>query len=558
MIIISSLFLGCTTKKEIEATHDPASDEDDYDELRYEIEEMNGTNGTSVTYDLSNETSMTETIHPDNNNSKRDNYPIQKIDYPLRLLNRSVQNFYFCDIDGDDLTDIVTYTCDHNDSSGVNNENIIIIQNGTNVIEYTFKRLCDSSIVDLTIGDITGDGLDDFIFTGIISKAGNQKRKITAIDGQGFFLWEKVMDWDHRCLKVLIANVTGDYKNEIITTDTGVLSVYNSNGKLNWNNYIGGHKGNFWIVDIAGDLGAEIVYMNTDRTIGEIVIFNGEGNELWSDQGCCFTATDISNDGIYEFFMWNYSTIRAFDRELNVSWSFEFNGSDNFHHRVYLSFHDITGDGINDVIFRHQHTVFALNNEGMLLWSFVISDLYYYKEIFSFCDITDDGIDDVVLCHSGTVFALNSEGALLWSSKLDTHYDIVKIGILEKDGTVRIIVGLSFTGYGTSGGGYVILNDKGESIFVHIWGMNTYVLWISDFNNDSVDEIFFVGFYSGWGACGFEMHLLHMNGTEILNRTFEHNPRVVIDDIDSDGSVEFILNDEGIMAYEFSDFPTNA
>ena len=436
---------------------------------------------------------------------------IRNVNSTCRLVKEPAEYFYICNMDGDSFKDVVTWTEDHNKTTGANNDSILILENGTTVINYTFKDISDTGIISIAVGDLTGDGLDDFVVNGVTGKYPSTIRKYTAISANGSILWQRTFSVFYLSIQYVVANVTGDSRNEVVVADDGNLTVFDSHGNTLWKKKLGKMWGSFMIRDVTGDSGEEIVYKVSDYEYEptEIIVFDGKGAELWRTSGSGFTSGDLNIDGKEELIVSDSARVRAYNRNLKALW------------------------------------VHSMQNKTSQ-WSW---------GIFSFIDLTGDSVKDVVFGSGQTVLALDSNGTLLWNFTLGNGWlDICDMEAANTSDGVRIAVGSTFAGYDASRGSLSILSGNGSLVSSVEYDMYMGPVSIADLDGDGGKELVAHGHYRDWTKpSGGEIHILSLNGTDIFNETFAEDPHVLVADMENDRVAELLINRYGLWIYELAD-----
>lgn len=161
---------------------------------------------------------------------------------------------------------------------------------------------------------------------------------------------------------------------------------------------------------------------------------------------------------------------------------------------------DINNDGVMEILFGADHTLYALNGDGSILWETDLSGIITLPP--SVADMDDDGNVEIVVNTVGlsawqTVGAVhlldaNGEAAAGWPVSFDSHWMInaPTLADVDGDGTMEIITSERVSGTL----GYLhVLNLAGESLNdgwpVAFTATPAFTPSVGDINNDGIVEI---------------------------------------------------------------------
>lgn len=264
-----------------------------------------------------------------------------------------------------------------------------------------------------------------------------------------------------------IADLDGDGKLEILHGEFGgwVICLDAETGSVNW--------------EIAVDLNSWI------QTAPSIADLDGDGKLDFVV--ATWVLDTINQNRIYAF--------RGYDRKL--LWSYDLN--DVVYHGTAIS--DIDLDGKPELIIGdYSGRLYALNGEnGSLLWSFYDESNYVVYSPVLVADLNGDGICELVFTTQYYVYALKNDGTVLWRYTVPQYSGSFRgpaLSDLNNDGLPDIV-------FGTSSGKVIALNGiSGLEIFAfdlqQHYGNNFSIgsaPILADFDKDGRMDMFIVG---GW------------------------------------------------------------
>lgn len=263
-----------------------------------------------------------------------------------------------------------------------------------------------------------------------------------------------------------VADIDGDGQNEILHGEMGgyILCLNAIDGSVKWEILVDPDS---WvqtaptIVDLDGDGMLDFVAATWSfNDASKLYAYKGSDNSLlWSldMKGLVYHGTavaDIDNDGKTDLMLGDYSgtlwAVNAADG--SVKWT--------FNSATYIGSPVVTGDldddGYCDIVFTSASKVYALKNDGSILWQY---DIPNFKQSFrgaALSDIDNDGLPDVIFgTQGGLLISLKgTNGSEISRVDLETHYGDVfsidhapVIADFDKDGILDAFIVGGHTDY---------------------------------------------------------------------------------------------------------------
>ena len=245
---------------------------------------------------------------------------------------------------------------------------------------------------------------------------------LVCLDAQGNKLW-------NRTLNGLVANTPSvadinlDGYQEILVSGTNWwVYCFDYNGNQVWNytnSDITNLNGSPSIGDIKSDYGLEIVFAtNYDYYF----CLNSTGKLVYTFDHTEYARsspliTDLENDGINEVIFYANDTIYCLNNNFNPKWKYDCEDL-NFVY-VYPSIADVNNDGLMEILitFSDMDTlapfIVCLNSTGQELWDYDILGDFASPSVV--CDLeNDNGADIILLDSDGHVYCLDEEGSINW------------------------------------------------------------------------------------------------------------------------------------------------
>lgn len=272
------------------------------------------------------------------------------------------------------------------------------------LIPYRVSRLGPA----IASGDITGNGFEDLF----IGNSAEKKAQLLINDGK---------QW-----KLSIQDV---FEKDIQFEDNSAIFFdANNNGKLD--------------LLVASGASSKMSLLNNRLYFNQNGIFQKAENNIPLDEDNYITSTlvayDYDQDGDQDVFVGNYTTLGNFGQP-PVSYILVNDGKGNFtkdpnfevKSRVTDAlWHDVNGNGIKDLIITTEwdSPYLFLNQGGELVRHQLPENMNGLWQTLSFFDINGDGLEDIILGNIGlnTKFNLKSDDDLLM-----LHADFDKNGVQE-------------------------------------------------------------------------------------------------------------------------------
>gem|GEM_PF-3740220 len=379
------------------------------------------------------------------------------------------------DIDNDGTREIIF---------GTQTGYLYAIENGWKM-DWKCKLNASARYISPEIGDVNGDGNYEIVIASDdLFETDEAGVRIIDKDGNILAIW-KNPEGGFPLGMPRVVDLNEDGKDEILV---GLLGDDKRGNKLYALSYENGVLKELWsypayswvklppaIADINNDGKLEIVFTSYDMCI---YCLDTEGKLIWN-----YTTKggiqrirlipferfllhpivyDINNDGYMEIITTtclhdkpNWSAVYCIDYNGNLIWKFE----PSVGIRDSAAVADINRDGEPEIVFGDINgTVYALKNDGTLLWKYSLPAFYFKEGIFgaapsgaisfpSIADLNGDGYLEIVFavwCHG--VFIFSHDGKLL--KQWPRPFGIIgflgaSIADIDSDGDLEILVGMA-------------------------------------------------------------------------------------------------------------------
>ena len=435
------------------------------------------------------------------------------------------------DIDDDGASEVVV---------GSWNNNITAIE-GYGIKKWSYET--GGCVHSVFIGDIDDDGIGEII-------AGSGDNNIYALEGDGSLKWtyDTGEDDHYRVGPVYVDDIDGDGSNEVIAGRGyssgsgfyGDIYALEGNGTLKWRCETSGWDAVHLIStgDIDGDETKEVIaglWFNVYAIESNGTIRWGYETESEIET---VSAGDIDGDEMDEVIAGSYCPgykIYAFEHDGKQKWVFNAPG---WIRQVTTA--DIDGDGVNEVIATANDSLYVLEGNGTLKWSYAGG----WMSQIATGDIDGDGIDEIVTGSSYPsckVYAFEGNGTLKWSAYYaNSHVYAVSVGNIDSDAEEEVVAGANWCLVGTPGDSmlYAYEGDGTLKWSCDAGWTNPGSIAIGDIDGDGIGEV--IASYGG------SVHAFEGDGT--LKWTQSGGGLVSVGDIDGDGIDEVITG--SVRAFE--------
>lgn len=347
--------------------------------------------------------------------------------------------------------------------------------NGTQAYLKAFDNLSSSSagaalwtqtttdgntLVKLILGDINGDGLDEFAYSagnlsyGFFGSREGGAVNISLIASNGTLLW------DRRIFPAVPASyfvdglAFGDFDCDgVKEVAAGLVDVYifDTDGSLIWQYFSGGSIEDAVLGDLNGDGVDDVVIADSNYQYGTVQAYLGNGSQLWEQFFPYITyvrMADLDGDGVSEILAVGSNELRAYETDGAFMWNVSYGQPYAFWTG------ELAGNQTPELVLTKWGNITALDWQGNELWHYdegagIGGDLTYANSV-QVGDVNGDGRSEVVVGAS-FLMVFNDSGSLLWKSghvdypSFDDYagYDTVSLGDLDDDGVLDIVIGTS-------------------------------------------------------------------------------------------------------------------
>jgi hypothetical protein len=227
----------------------------------------------------------------------------------------------------------------------------------TNAKKLSYQT--DRQPLSLAVGDVDGDGKNEILF-GV---QGSDTSGATTWHLYCLYKGGRAQKWKTETSgpigKLVIADVDGDGKNDIVAASGRYLFLFDSDGDKVWSYTSNDSINDFSVYDINGDFMKEIIAI---MGRADIVVFNKDGKPTGKKYSAVVTplsivVDDANNDGAPEIY---YTAINSTLVVMDVSGNELFRITDiqgEYVHSLFLA--DMNRDGKKDIVFAaddwHEH-----------------------------------------------------------------------------------------------------------------------------------------------------------------------------------------------------------
>ena len=341
-----------------------------------------------------------------------------------------------------------------------------------------------------------------------------------------------ISEWSYGSFpqNIIVADVNGDTKNEILCSFEDEIKVLNSEGHILWNKSFPFRPG-ISIMDITSDFIPEII-VKSNNNLMELYFFDGNGNKL----------------SHHEFYFRWYAERPGEKWGIGIEplWS-----------------GDIDGDGLIEIIC-NLYAGYVLEPRGLYAFEYPsFKEEWYYPTAphlttFNFVDLNGDGEIEIITGSEAPwngrrvqdtddfhayVYAINLEGNEIWKKEIGEGYKRVRVAVvdLEGDGDYEII-GAGWSNDNTWGSLFVLDRDgKYISEKNLVFTYSIYLQGISDLDGDGDMEIVIASSPSNLSI--YDSKLKEIRGEDI-GITMNYRTNSVINDIDGNGEKEIAIGSD--------------
>jgi len=368
-------------------------------------------------------------------------------------------------------------------------------------------------------------------------------------------------DWEYPAGgKVVLADFDSDgHKNEIVIASRNMVYAFDSQNNLLWvyNNIEGDIYNVFADVDLNSDGFLNEIILQTQS---QIYAINKTGELLWNYPVANFLGSfsiipiDLDADGFADDIAFNYwKSVYVLDSNGKLKWKFSGN---NKNIDAILAV-DLDKDGkMNNLIIGQNGseaegmppTVYAFNEEGMIIWKYELPQDYIFTIIRS--DLDCDGHkNEIVVGGNAGAFALNSNGQLLWQNTPRGWTRCLTAIDFNKDGCQNEVIVGGEAGY----------NNAVDSKGVLIWQSPTRNSLV--FNGISPIDLNYDGYSDEVIMGADKIYSLNSQGEEMwVYKEAKNVESSIVADLDGDGFKDeiiafgdrvYILDSGGHLIYTF-------
>lgn len=363
------------------------------------------------------------------------------------------------DVTGDGVPDIVFTSAYY---TYYNDVGLVIVLDGATgeqlqMFEAAGEKDYISASAGVALGDLDGDGIVEIV---TFTYGGS----LVAFQADGTELWvsEVNEDYDFTLWSApALGDIDGDGQMEILAG----RSIYNSSGEL----VVQGPEeawGGILFSGIIADLDAN----GTAEAIVGCQAFDIEGELIWSS--CDETGDgnnavgDFDGDGKGEVVIanWEYGTVSLVDDDGGQVWKvtlWEPYATGYAGGGGPPTVADFNGDGELEIALRGADSVVVLDKGGNTLWSVGITESFAYLGGVTAFDFDDDGVLEVVVADETALWLLNGEtGETTLSIEEHAGYSIMNYPVVsDVDGDGRANIVLPSNNGGDDWTGLTVLSD---------------------------------------------------------------------------------------------------
>jgi len=196
--------------------------------------------------------------------------------------------------------------------------------------------------------------------------------------------------------------------------------------------------------------------------LSNIRVFNNDGLLLWEQEIDSLiyndpSVGDVNHDGYDEVTFTSEKGIHVLDRYGNYLVN-NYLGDEGDSSNIALA--DLNGDQNLEVIFGYSTSIYAMDYNGSILWSYDTGWNAHYPPVIG--DITGDGIPDIVTNSDTLVWAWNSQGELLSDFPISVEsnaYGACSLDDIDNNGYVELIASADWRWDGPNNKGYIYIWD---------------------------------------------------------------------------------------------------
>ena len=281
-------------------------------------------------------------------------------------------------------------------------------------------------------GSIDAGDVPDVLFTAFANGAYTSPGALVAISGDdGRTLWSVTETQGispYSSSGIAVADLEGDGEPEVLVSSTGGLLCLSHQGGFLWVAPVTTSAyGNPAVGDLDADGVAEIVYGNS--------VIDAWGTTLWtmsegSGGGAYLSVpVDLDDDGLLEVVLGN----AVYEHDGTLRWYD--GGSDGF-----PAVGDLDLDGTPEVIRVAGSTVYALSVDGVLLWTFPITDGGGGPPTVA--DFDGDGAPEVGVASREVYRVIDGDGTQLWQNTVQDYsssFTGSSVFDFEGDGAAEVV-----------------------------------------------------------------------------------------------------------------------
>ena len=336
-------------------------------------------------------------------------------------------------------------------------------------ITLDWRYLAKGGNVDMLVLDVDGDGFEEIVagfyndgFGYLINHTGSMVWNIQTIVGVE---------------AVHAADLDNDGVPELLFGGGRTIYATKTNGSLLFKYITQNNIRRISSGDLDGDGFVDIILASQSIRTSDLLVLNRNSKVIWQQtvggtHPPDFSMADFNSDGSSEIIVAAGKSVKMFDSEGVVLWSYKVDGE-----ATDLEVGDLDNDGVSDFVVSSTSSVYALDGDGNLLWNF---NPECVSEEVKVSDVDNDGKNEVVVGAFEKVYLLDNEGEILWSRDSVRQTNDVTTGDLDLDGNLEIIAGSDVVN---------VFDVEGNKQWEYKPYMRVSQLRVSDLEGDGLNDL---------------------------------------------------------------------